>query len=383
MTAKPPRDEDPDIIEGVAVEKAAPAARRGRRGPKAGQSGRKSAADAAARGDGTTSDGTTSDGATGAGRQAKAAASQDAAGGTGTGLPLMISGAAILLVVAVAGYQIWQAGRSAAALRAEIAAMEDQLDKSLAGLSQLREETDAARAGRRALADRMDRVEATLPVDPSAQLAALATRLEQHEDAVGTLPQGGGSGLPRTDGESGVAHAAMAAAAAMTVADAGGGDPAPWLPVLRQISQAGLDLGDLGRLEALVLSRPPSSAALLADVAPLVEMMQTDTAGAADGGWWDGVAGGLGDFIRFRRSGEGASSNPNADAEGDPLLRLQRATATGGLRAALEASREVTTPSQGLRAWQAAATRRLELDAALAALSAAALSRLAASGDQG
>ena len=65
------------------------------------------------------------------------------------------------------------------------------------------------------------------------------------------------------------------------------------------------------------------------------------------------------------------------------MRKLQRVAATGGLQAALEASRAVTTSSAPLRRWQEAVARRLELDAALAGLSAAAISRLVASGDQG
>ena len=62
---------------------------------------------------------------------------------------------------------------------------------------------------------------------------------------------------------------------------------------------------------------------------------------------------------------------------------LRCAAATGGLQAALDASRDVTAPPEPLRAWQEAVTRRLELDAALAALGAAAASRLAAPGVSG
>ena len=169
----------------------------------------------------------------------------------------------------------------------------------------------------------------------------------------------------------------------MTAADAGGGDPAQWLPVLRRISDAGLDLGDLGRLDALVRARPPSSAVLLADIAALVDMMDTDEARSSGTGWWDSATGRLGDFIRFRRSDAGASSNRTAEVDDSPLRKMQRAAATGGLQAALDASRDVTAPPEPLRAWQEAVTRRLELDAALAALSAAAASRLAAPGVSG
>ena len=375
MTAKTPKDEDPDIIEGVAVEKTASSTRRGRRGAKAGAAGRKSTPDAPDTGNDT---------ADAAGRTPRSTR-QDAAARrmTGGGLPVMISSAVILLLLVLAGYQVWQSGRSETALRAEITAMAGQLDSAQAVMSQLRRDIDAQRAGRAALAGRIDGVEAALPVDPSAELAALATRLEKLEEATRKARRAGASGMPQMDGESALAHAAMAAAAAMTLADAGGGDAAQWVPVLHRVSQAGLDLGDLGRLEALVLSRPPSSAALLAGVAPLVEMMRTGTPDASGTGWWDSATGRIGDFIRFRRSDEGVSSNPNTDAGDDPLRKLQRVAATGDLQAALEASRAVTTSSAPLRRWQESVARRLELDAALAGLSAAAISRLVASGDQG
>ena len=45
MTAKTPKDQDPDIIEGVAVEKSAPSGRRDRSGGKTGSSRQKLAAE--------------------------------------------------------------------------------------------------------------------------------------------------------------------------------------------------------------------------------------------------------------------------------------------------------------------------------------------------
>ena len=86
MTAKTPKDEDPDIIEGVAVEKSAPSGRRGRSGGKTGSSRRRPA----------TETGDAAD-------QASASAAPNGAGTvTGSGLPLVISGVALLLVLAVA-----------------------------------------------------------------------------------------------------------------------------------------------------------------------------------------------------------------------------------------------------------------------------------------
>ena len=367
MTAKTPKDEDPDIIEGVAVEKSAPSGRRGRSGGKTGSSRRKPAAESSDAAD-----------------QASASVAPDAASlSTGPGLPLVISIAALLLVLAVAGYQIWQAGRSDAALRAEMAAMAGHLDEARDGMALLRQELDAARAGQAGLGARVDSVEAALPVDPSAELAALSTRLEKMEDAARTAKRSAASGMPPIDSERGLAHAGMVAVAAMTAADAGGGDPAQWLPVLRRISDAGLELGDLGRLDALVRARPPSSAVLLADIRPLVDMMDTDEARSSGTGWWDSATGRLGDFIRFRRSDADVSSNRTAEVDDSPLQKMQRAAATGGLQEALDASRDVTAPPEQLRAWQEAVTRRLELDAALAALGAAAASRLAAPGVSG
>ena len=352
MTAKTPKDEDPDIIEGVAVEKSAPSGRRGRSGGKTGSSRRKPAAESSDAAD-----------------QASASAVPNGAGTvTGSGLPLVISGVALLLALAVAGYQIWQAGRSETALRAEIAVMAGHLDEARDGMALLRQELDTARAGQAGLGARLDSVEAALPVDPSAELAALSTRLEKMEDAARTAKRSASSGMPAIDGERGLAHAGMVAVAAMTAADAGGGDPAQWLPVLRRISDAGLDLGDLGRLDVLVRARPPSSAVLLADIAALVDMMDTDEARSSGTGWWDSATGRLGDFIRFRRSDADASSNRTAEVDDSPLRKMRRAAATGGLREALDASRDVTAPPEPLRAWQEAVTRRLELDAALAAL---------------
>ena len=178
MTAKTPKDEDPDIIEGVAVEKSAPSGRRGRSGGKTGSSRRKPAAESSDAAD-----------------QASASAAPDAASlSTGPGLPLVISIAALLLVLAVAGYQIWQAGRSDAALRAEMAAMAGHLDEARDGMALLRQEIDAARAGQAGRGARVDSVEAALPVDPSAELAALSSRLGKMEDAARTAKRSAASG---------------------------------------------------------------------------------------------------------------------------------------------------------------------------------------------
>ena len=83
---------------------------------------------------------------------------------------------------------------------------------------------------------------------------------------------------------------------------------------------------------------------------------------------WDHTAGRFGDFIRLRRSDADLPS-PRTVATND-LPSTQSAAEAGGLTAALQASRDVTSPPPRLRDWQDAATRRLELDAALATLNA-------------
>jgi len=366
MTAKTPRNDDPDIIEGVAVEKTAPSAGRGRRGTKAGTSRRKAAAETDAT----------------AGGPSQAPPGDRSGSVPSHGTPLLISALALLLVMALGGYQLWTAESRDAALRAETAAIAGQLEAARDELARLREGGDAMRAGQVGLAKRMDGMEAGLPDDPSAALAALSTRLEQLEAADEMPPRSGASDVMVIAPETGLAHAAMAALAAMTAADAGGGEPAQWLPVLSRVSDAGLDLGDLGRRGMLSRSRPPSSAVLLADVVPLAEMMKMNETGAQDAGWWDSATGRLGDFIQLRRSDAGAPTDPNM-ADGDPLSQVQRAAATGGLRAALEASSAITSPPERLREWQRAVTRRLELDGLLSELSAGAISKLVPGGVPG
>ena len=85
MTAKTPKDEDPDIIEGVAVEKTASSGRRGRAVRKAGSAPPE-----------TDAPDTGNDAADAAGRPPRCAEGCWPAV-TGGGLPVMISGAALLL----------------------------------------------------------------------------------------------------------------------------------------------------------------------------------------------------------------------------------------------------------------------------------------------
>ena len=353
MTAKTPKDETSDIIEGVAVEKTESSARRGGRGTKAGSSRRKSAPD-----NGKTAE-----------QASESLSSHPPRRMTATSMPLLVSAVAVLLVVALAGYQIWREGRRDAALQSEVLALAGQLEDAQAAIVPLREELNATRAGQVGLGARIDGFEAALPTDPAADLALLSTRMDKLEEAAEAARRSGSDGLSSDDTENGLANAALFAVSAMTAAEIGGGDPARWLPVLRRISEAGLDLGDLGGLERLVLSSPPSAAALLAELGALVEMMKTDGATSSDTGWWDHTAGRLGDFIRFRRS-DADSPSPRTVATNDPLQHVQRAAEAGGLTAALQASRDVTSPPPRLRDWQDAATRRLELDAALATLNA-------------
>ena len=366
MTAKTPSNDDPDIIEGVAVEKAAPSAGRGRRGAKAGTSRRKAAAERDAT----------------AGGQSPAASADRSRSVSPQRVPLVISALALLLVMALAGYQVWTAESREAALQAEIAAIAGQLDAARDGLAQLREGGNAMRAGQDGLAKRLAGIEAGLPADPSAAIAALSTRLEELEAAAALPSRSAASDIMVMETESALAHAAMAALAAMTAADAGGGDAAQWLPVLSLASGAGLDLGDLGRLEMLVRSRPPSSAVLLADVVPLADMMRTNETGAEGAGWWDSATGRLGDFIQLRRSDAGVPADRAMDDD-DPLSQWQRAATAGGLRAALQASNAITSPPERLREWQQDVARRLELDALLSGMAARAISNLVAGGVPG
>lgn len=363
MTAKTPKDENSDIIEGVAVEKTEPSARRGGRGTKAGSSRRKSAPD-----NGKAAE-----------QASESVSSHPRRRITATTMPLLVSAVAVLLVVALAGYQIWREGRHDAALQSEVLALAGQLEDAQAAIVLLREELDTARAGQAGLGARIDGFEAALPIDPSSELAMLSTRLDRLEETAEAAQRSGSGGLSSDDTESGFANAALIAVSAMTAAEIGGGDPARWLPVLRRISEAGLDLGDLASLERLVLSSPPSAAALRVELGALVEMMKTGGVTSSDTGWWDRTTGRLGDFIRLRRSDAGSLSSQTV-ATNDPLQRLQRAADTGRLKAALEASHDLTSPPPRLRDWQGAATRRLELDAALAALNASAAARLLSAG---
>jgi hypothetical protein len=155
-----------------------------------------------------------------------------------------------------------------------------------------------------------------------------------------------------------------------------GGDPTQWLPVLRELALAGLDVGDLSRLEALLTPPPVPTARLLAEGSGLVAGIDRDKGGVS--GWWQDTTGMIAGFIRLRRSDDAPTAEDGAAEAATPADDFARALRTKGLAAALAASRRITAGHEGLADWQLQAQRRLDLDAALAALMARMTVRLVA-----
>jgi hypothetical protein len=171
-----------------------------------------------------------------------------------------------------------------------------------------------------------------------------------------------------------LAQAGLGAATAMNAANLEGGDPARWMPVLRELALAGLDVGDLSRLEVLLTPPPVPTARLLAKGSGLVAGIHRDRGGVS--GWWQDTTGRIAGFIRLRRSDDAPSAEDGIAEAATPADDFMRALRDGSLAEALAASRRITAGHEGLADWQLQTQRRLDLDAALAALMARMTARL-------
>lgn len=378
MTADKNSDTEPDVIEGVAVEKPAKKRRRSAAGAGGGMS--------------ESGSGRTREAPSGTGSRGDADIphtsniSGRSVGKKGAAVILAI----IAMAIALAGmiFQQWTASRQEARLRAEIealtvrvdAAAETQSEQQVEAQTETQAMMTSLREERAAMAARLAELEAAWPTNPVEDIEAMSLRLGALEDDLAARREAGG--VSGVEPGRALALAGMSVVAAMNVANLDGGDPAQWLPALQETARAGLDMGDLERLDSLLVPRPAPTGQLLAEAGDLVEMMKRNP--GEDVGWWRSTTDMLGGFVRLRRSDVALRSNGVAAGEsnGDPggslspLEGFARAARADGLAGALAASEEIAAPPAGLVEWQREARRRVNLDAELAALTARAAALL-------
>ena len=404
MTAKKTSHNDPDIIEGVAVEKPAASTGRGRAAGRGksrsgtGASKQRSAdtsADTSGGASGDKAADTSAERATADNAQSdkspdkstQKSSDDSSAGGALArrhGLPAILGAMAILLALAGIAVQQWMAARQETQLRAEIETLAAQLEAANEMLANAQTQITAIGTNQDGVVSRLAGLEAALPQDPAEALAALSARLDTLAAEMAALPVGSdaaqpqfGSGLVESGlVESGLAQAGLGAANAMNAANLDGGDPAQWVPVLREVTRAGLDVGDVEAIAALLTPRPAPTAQLLAEGTDLVALIRQHRDG--DSGWWQNTTGRIAGFIRLRRSDDAPATEETAPQTATPPDAFARALRSGGLAAALAASRAINPSPAGLADWQAAAQRRLDLDAALAGLMAQMTAHVAA-----
>lgn len=370
MTDRKTPAEEPDVIEGVAVEKQ-PAGRR------RGASGKRQAAGA---GGGTAGTGT---------GNADTHAPDDRPGKpgrTGMSMTTLMAMAAILIAGAGLAVQEWRATTRTEALQGEIAALTAQLTtaEEIAGTAQ----NEAARLSDR-MAERLAALEAAIPDDPQTAISTLAgaqddlaRRLEALESASASATSSAAGEASATD--MALAQSALTVASAMLADSLVGGDAGRWLPVLDELKAAGLDLGDLAALRAALIPPPPSTSQLLATAKGMMPSLR-EAARDTKSGWWSSAADRLAGFVTLRRQDETGDA-VSADS-GSPLAGFDDAIAAGHLAAALAASENLAAAlpdhAGGINSWRISATRRLAADDALAGVSAAIAARLARPGTGG
>ncbi|MEX0504506.1 hypothetical protein AB3X55_13010 [Alphaproteobacteria bacterium LSUCC0719] len=389
MSSKETPDTDPDIIEGVAVEKTGgPTGRRraaGRNRARSGAEG-KGPSSTGARPDNMTSDNDES---------ANAASGHSASDGFGDaassgetkrrrfGLPVMLGVPALVLVLAGGGLLQWMAARHEAQLRVEIEGLAAQMAAANDALASMQAELAAVDKGRAEIDARLDGIEASLPQDPADALSALSKRLDMLAADMDALSAASDAAQTSIDGSLpntalALAQAGFGAANAMNAANLVGGDPVQWLSVLEELARAGLDIEGLAGIQALLTPPPATTTQLLASGVDLAGDLRRDQNEAA--GWWQNATGRLAGFIRLRRSEESSSRSDGQRDDPVPLDVFANALRAGNLLSSVAASRQIVPASARLAAWQAQAQRRLDLDAALVGLMADMTSRLAATG---
>ena len=363
MTARknPAEDSDiiaehSDIIEGVAVEKKD---KEKSRGKAAGGGARRRAGRTASA---TESPASPPDEDTGRGPVPDTAPSAR--------MPLILAALAVILAGAGLGLQFWRAGLEDSALRAEIDGLASRLAAAEA-------DGAAASAEAAALKAELSTLSASLPPDLSDEVAGLVARQDAVEAGLAAVESAGPAPVESGgDAILALAQSGMNVAAAMINDSLSGADPSRWLATLSELHSAGLVVGDLDALRAVMSPLPATHDALVVAAHGLIEPLRGEAVKHGHDGWWSAATGRLSDFVTLRRQGDGAASD-GAGAANTPLLAFERAVAAGRLADALAASATLTTDLAALADWQAQARRRLALDDALAAFSADMAARLA------
>ena len=368
---KTPQDTD-GVIEGVAVEKQATAAKSTRTKPGSGaargSSGTRRDKQPKPRTAGQTSGQTSTQSSTQAFGQ-KSQITQPA------GRRRLWSAIAVLVGLSIlgAGYFGLQTQRDQkakldrqAALEAQIAILSDRVAAAELGhqaLLKQQRDLDNLLAGRAA----------AIPTDIAERVEAIATRLAVVE-AAGTAPadQTGDTTnlatvMPALSSEMLLAQTGLATLNAIMGDNSQGLDLGRWLPSLRALADAGLRVGDLDALEKAIAVKPPSTAQLLSDGRrlPRFAAKSSDaniTALADDGaddGLWSSLLDGLSGFVTLQRTDNPTPATPPADQA------LQAALSAGQLaRAAALVAGMAPDPQRD--AWRAAAEARLLVDSSLA-----------------
>jgi len=289
----------------------------------------------------------------------------------------------VALALAGGALVLSMVARQEARLRAEIEELAVQMAAANDTLARAQAELAALDTGQAEISARLAGIEAELPQDPADALAALSTRLDMLAADMAAQSAASDAVQPAFDGGSltaglALAQAGLGAANAMNAANLAGGDPAQWLSVLEGLVQAGLDVGDLTSIQALLTPPPATTAQLLASAADLAVDLRQDQDAAK--GWWQNATGRLTGFIRLRRSEEASMRAEGQRDDPLPLDVFARAVRSGNLPASVAASRQIMPDSARLAAWQAQAQRRLDLDTALVGLMADMTARLATAG---
>ena len=387
MTDRKTPAEDPEIIEGVAVEKQDSAT-----GSDTTGSGARSRRQSARK-----KTGGTSDRKAGSKDQAQQKTGEDPrrAGG-GMALFGLLAATAILMAAGGVLFQEWRAAARQDVLATELGQLAARVEMAEAGAGDARDEA-ARLAGD--LAARLTALESALPDNPGAALGGLAdaqadlaaaqvdlaaaqgdlaTRLARLESAPAARRDAAASP------DLTLALSGLTVASAMLADSLAGADAGRWLPVLDDLGAAGLPLDGLASLRAALSPAPPSASRVLAAASDLVPMLR-ETARDQAGGWWTSTTDMLAGFVTLRRRDQ-AGAEPGPDAV-SPLASFEDAVARRQIRAAFEASAALADllPEReaDIAAWRAAAERRLAADEALAAFSAEMAAFLAGLGDGG